>query len=139
MWTKNDIKKMKELLFGNTSVQLDPLKSHKPLSKGMTTLEGQVNNGADQLLEQMEILVKRAKDIQERKRISKIIYASKIGFEPLVKGIYHLYIFNDSKFISLIGPNEWSRKKMDYIATIQLDYDHTWEVLELNKKDFFNI
>ena len=130
---------MKELLFGNTSVQLDPLKSHKPLSKGMTTLEGQVNNSADQLLEQMEILVKRAKDIQERKRISKIIYASKIGFDPLVKRVYHLYILNGSQFISLIGPNEWGRKKMDYIATIQLDYDHTWEVLELNKKDFFNI
>ncbi len=139
MLTKNDIKKMKELLFGNTSVQLDPLKSHKPLSKGMTTLEGQVNNSADQLLEQMEILVKRAKDIQERKRISKIIYASKIGFDPLVKGVYHLYILNNSQFISLIGPNEWGRKKMDYIATIQLDYDHTWEVLELNQKDYFNI
>jgi hypothetical protein len=130
---------MKELLFGNTPVQLDPIKSHKPLSKGMTTLEGQVNNSADQLLEQMEILVKRAKDIQERKRISKIIYSAKMGFEPLVKSVYHLYFLNEYLFISMIGPKEWGRKKMDYIATIQLDYDHTWEVLELNKKDFFNI
>ena len=130
---------MKELLFGNTSVQLDPLKSHKPLSKGMTTLEGQINNSADQLLEQMEILAKRARDIQERKRISKIIYSAKMGFEPLVKSIYHLYFLNEYLFISMIGPNEWGRKKMDYIATIQLDYDHTWEILELNRKDLFNI
>lgn len=62
-----------------------------------------------------------------------------MGFEPLVKSIYHLYFLNEDLFISMIGPNEWGRKKMDYIATIQLDYDHTWEVLELNKKDFFNI
>jgi hypothetical protein len=130
---------MKELSFKNSSIEIDPLKSHKPLSKGMTTLEGQIHNSADQLLEQMEILAKRARDIQERKRISKIIYDSKIGFDPLVKGIYHLYILNNYQFISLIGPNEWGKKKMDYVATIQLDYDHTWEILELNKKDFFNI
>lgn len=130
---------MKYLLINQSSIEIDPLRSHKPLSKGLTTLEGQINNSAYQLLEQMEILVKRAKDIQERKRISNIIYSAKIGFEPLVKSVYHLYYLNNEKFISMIGPNEWGRKKLDYIATIRLDYDHTWEILELNKKDFFNI
>ena len=130
---------MKDLIFKNDPINIDPLKSHKPLSKGMTTLEGQIINSADQLLEQMNILAKRAKDIQERKRISMIIYNSKIGFQPIVKNTYHLYIINNEKVISMIAPNEWGRKKFDFIATIRLDYDHTWEILDLNIKDYFNI
>lgn len=130
---------MTPLVLKTDPITIDPLKSHKPLSKGMSTLEGQIVNSADQLLEQMNILAKRAKDIQERKRVSTIIYSSRIGFEPLVMGIYHLYLKNGEQFISMIAPNEWGRQKFDYIATIKLDYDHTWEIIELNIKDYFNI
>lgn len=130
---------MTNLTINKNSIQIDPNKSHTNMSKGMFTLEGQLNNSAEQLIEQMNILANRAKEIQERKRISKIIYNSKIGFEPIVKGIYYLYIKNDGQFISMISPKEWGRKSFDYIAQIQLDYDHTWEILELNNVNFFNI
>ena len=130
---------MENISLLKNNISIDPLKSHLPLSKGMTTLEGQLNNSADQLIEQMNILVDRAKKIQERKRISTKIYASKIGFEPIVKGIYYLYTKEDGQFISMISPKEWGRKKFDFIAKIQLDYDHTWEILELNNVEFFNI
>lgn len=130
---------MKDLIFKNDPVSIDPLKSHTPLSKGMTTLEGQVVNSAEQLLEQMNILAQRARNIQERKRISKIIYQSRLGFQPIVKNTYYLYILRGEQFISMISPKEWGRKKLDYIATIKLDYDHTWEILELNIEDYFNI
>ena len=130
---------MNEISLKNTSVEIDPNRAHLPLTKGMTTLEGQLNTSAEQIMEQMEILVSRAKKIQERKRISTKIYASKIGFEPIVKGIYYLYLKDDGQFISMISPKEWGRKKFDYIAQIQLDYDHTWEILELNNQEFFNI
>jgi hypothetical protein len=130
---------MENLILGDNLIPIDPNKSHTNLSKGIFTLEGQLNNSAEQLIEQMNILANRAKQIQERKRISKIIYNSKIGFEPIVKGIYYLYIKDDGQFISMISPQEWGRKKFDYIAKICLDYDHTWEILELNNQDFFNI
>ena len=130
---------MKDLIQKTNPIELDRNRLHQPLTKGLTTLEGQLNNSADQIIEQMNILVERAKKIQERKRISSKIYASKIGFEPIVKNIYYLYIKDDGQFISMISPKEWSRKKFDYIAQIQLDYDHTWEILELNNKEFFNI
>lgn len=129
---------MENLSINKSSIQIDPNKSHTNMSKGMFTLEGQLNNSADQLIEQMNILAHRAKLIQERKRISKIIYNSRIGFEPIVKGIYYLYIKEDGQFISMISPKEWGRKKFDFIAKIELDYDHTWEIIELNDKDFFN-
>ncbi|MFN3346026.1 MAG: DUF2452 domain-containing protein, partial [Chloroherpetonaceae bacterium] len=34
-------------------------------------------------------------------------------------------------FLSLVAPNEWGRsKKMDYVATVKLLADHTWDVIE---------
>ena len=130
---------MKDLITKSNPIELDPNRLHKPLTRGLTTLEGQLDNSADQIMEQMNILVERARKIQERKRISSKIYSSRIGFEPIVKNIYYLYIKDDGQFISMISPKEWGRKKFDYIAQIQLDYDHTWEILELNNKEFFNI
>jgi hypothetical protein len=80
---------------------------------------------------------------KEKKRISKIIYQSEIKFEPIVLGIYYLYIRNSSEqFISMIGPNEWGRSQknlLDFIAKIRLQYDHTWEVLDLNCLNYFDI
>jgi len=40
----------------------------------------------------------------------------------------------------MIGPTEWSRSQknhLEYIAKIRLQYDHTWEILNLNKQDYF--
>ena len=42
----------------------------------------------------------------------------------------------------MVGPNEWGRSqknKLDFIAKVRLQYDHTWEILELNNANFFNI
>lgn len=130
---------MENISLSNNIISIDPLKSHLPLSKGMTTLEGQLNTSADQIVEQMNILVNRAKIIKERKRVSKIIYNSQIGFEPIVKNTYYLYLKDNKQFISMISPTEWGKKKFDYLAKIQLDYDHTWEILELNNTNFLNI
>jgi hypothetical protein len=48
--------------------------------------------------------------------------------------IYHLYRrkTNGESLISLIAPHEWGRKQpYDYMATVKLLYDHTWEILAL--------
>ena len=114
---------------------------HKPIARGLFTLDGQVDIQANNILEQLEVLKRQFLEIEEKKRISKKIYDSEIKFEPIVLGIYYLYIRNHTEqFISMIGPNEWGRSQknhLEYVAQVRLQYDHTWEILELNKNDYF--
>ena len=112
---------------------------HKPIARALQTLDGQADAQADQISEQLEILFERASKLAERRRVSKIIYACQFGFQPIVKHAYHLYRATDRLFVSMIGPNEWSARSgrsLEYIAKIQLDYDHTWEILELAEDIF---
>jgi hypothetical protein len=115
---------------------------HKPIARGLFTLDGQIDIQAQNIIEQIEVLKRQALEINEKKRISKKIYKSEIKFEPIILGIYYLYIRNETEqFISMIGPNEWGRSlrnKLSFVAKIYLQYDHTWEIIELNIKDYFN-
>ncbi len=114
---------------------------HKSVARGLFTLDGQIEIQGQNILEQIELLQKQALEIQEKRRISKIIYQSEIKFDPVILGIYYLYIVNDTRqFISMVGPNEWGRSlrnKLSFVAKIRLQYDHTWEILELNIKNYF--
>jgi hypothetical protein len=98
----------------------------------MTAMYEQTDRQMDQLREQMETLVIQAKELQKRKHISEMIYQATLNFRPVMGHTYHLYKKKDETHtISLIGPNEWGRKKpYTYIATCKLLYDHTWEILE---------
>jgi len=113
---------------------------HKPIAKGLVALEGQIDISATNILEQYETLKKQALAIQEKKRISLKIYEAEIKFEPIILGIYNLYRTETNTFISMVGPTEWGRsmkRKIEFIAKIKLDYDHTWQILELNDSEFF--
>ena len=109
----------------------------RPTDKGrikgnaMMAMYEQTDRQMHQLKEQMETLVKQAKSLQRRKEISEIIYRAALAFRPVVGHIYHLYEKKDgSHTISLIAPNEWgSKKPYVFLATCQLLYDHTWEIL----------
>jgi len=114
---------------------------HKPIAKGLVALEGQIDISATNILEQYETLKKQALQIQEKKRISLKIYEAEMKFEPIILGIYNLYKdVSNRTFISMVGPNEWGRsmkRKIEFIAKIKLDYDHTWQILELENSDYF--
>jgi len=114
---------------------------HKPLTKGLMTLNGQIEIQARNILEQIDLLKKQAQQVENKKIISKKIYSSEIKFEPIITGIYYLYIRNGrDKFISMVGPTEWGRSlksNLEYMATIQLQYDHTWKILHTNFKNYF--
>ena len=109
----------------------------RPTDKGrikgnaMMAMYEQTDRQMHQLKEQMETLVKQAKSLQKRKEISEIIYRAALAFRPVVGHIYHLYEKKDgSHTISLIAPNEWgSKTPYVFLATCQLLYDHTWEIL----------
>lgn len=132
----NELQKVNQ---SNIIVKTEDL--HKPIAKGLVALEGQIDISANNILEQYEILKKQALAIQEKKRISTKIYEAEMKFEPIILGTYYLYRWESNRtFISMIAPLEWGRsmkKKIDYIAKIKLDYDHTWQILDLNDVEYF--
>jgi hypothetical protein len=104
----------------------------------MMAMYEQTDRQIGQLREQMETLVAQAKSLQRRKEISEVIYEATLGFRPVVGHIYHLYRKkDDSHTISLIAPDEWEPCPYTYLATVQLLYDHTWEVLAQAEEESF--
>ncbi len=97
----------------------------------MMAMYEQTDRQMDQLKNQMETLVQQAQMLKRRKEISEQIYQAALAFRPVVGHVYHLYVKdNGTSTISLIAPEEWGRKcPYTYIATCQLLYDHTWEIL----------
>lgn len=133
------MKKPEIVKFERSSAIVRVSDQHKPIARALQTLDGQADAQADQISEQLEILLERASKLAESRRISKIIYSCQFGFQPIVKHVYYLYRATDRLFVSMIGPAEWStrsRKSLEYIAQIRLDYDHTWEIMELAEDIF---
>lgn len=112
----------------------------KPIDQGRTkalaieAMHKQTDLQMNQIRKQMELLAEQAKKIQKRVEISEIIYGAEMGFKPLIGKTYHLYQRSDqTAVLSVVGPDEWGRKGcpyQDFLATICLLADHTWEVME---------
>jgi hypothetical protein len=98
----------------------------------MMAMYEQTDRQMGQLKDQMETLVRQAQVLQRRKEISEQIYQATMNFRPVIGHIYHLYQRKKegNPLISLVSPEEWGVKPpYDYLATVQLLYDHTWEIL----------
>ena len=99
----------------------------------MAAMKDQTDREMKQLYDQMQILVQQARDIKGRVEVSEKIYSSQINFEPVIGHIYFLYDReNQETVLSMISPMEWGESLpfKEYLATIKLLSDHTWEVLE---------
>lgn len=113
----------------------------KPEDKGKITgravaaMHSQTDMQMSQIYQQMQLLADQAKKIQARVEVSERIYQASIAFEPLINHRYFLYQKSDGlDFLSMIGPEEWGRKKdfASFIAEIKLLADHTWDILREN-------
>ncbi len=111
----------------------------KPEDKGqikgqaMGAMQDQTSRQFDQIFEQMRTLLDQANQLKKRVEVSERIYQTDIGFTPVIGQTYHLYTReNDKDFLSLIAPKEWGRSKkwVDYLGTVRLLSDHTWELLK---------
>lgn len=111
----------------------------KPLDKGrikgnaMAAMVEQTNMDLNQIREQIELLARQAKAIQDRVEVSKMIYEADTSFEPIIGKIYHLYERkNGTRVLSMVAPNEWGRKFpfKAHRAKVRLLADHTWDVME---------
>ena len=101
--------------------------------RAISAMEHQTDMQLKQIREQMQLLADQAKQLNDRKIISELIYGAEMRFEPVINHIYYLYQKDDGIYLlSLIGPNQWgrSKKSFDYIATVRLLADHTWDILD---------
>ncbi|GAB3337883.1 DUF2452 domain-containing protein [Marivirga atlantica] len=139
---KIDLEKMKE---GTTdkpgtisfphhsgSAIIKPTDKGKIKGRAVAAMHQQTESQMGQIYEQMQLLAEQAKAIQNRVEISERIYLAKISFEPLINHTYYLYQNSKNEdVLSLIAPQEWGRSSsMQYLATVKLLADHTWEVLD---------
>lgn len=113
----------------------------KPEDKGrikgnaISAMEHQTDMQLSQIYQQMQLLADQAKQLNDRKVISEIIYAAEMRFVPLINHVYHLYENEDTSYLlSLIAPDQWgrSKKSFEFVATIRLLADHTWDILDKN-------
>ncbi len=100
--------------------------------KSVMAMEQQTDNQMQQLYDQMDLLVKQANSLKNRRIVSERIYLADVPFEPLIGHTYFLYQRSEtSDVLSMIAPEEWGRSKkfQKYIAKVSLLADHTWDVL----------
>ena len=104
----------------------------KVKGRALSAMYEQTQYQLDQIKEQIELLAQQAKKINDRALLSQEIYLSKMSFEPLPGHTYYLYANDrDERILSMIGPDEWGRKKpYAYLAKVKLLADHTWEILD---------
>ncbi|MGH1334735.1 MAG: DUF2452 domain-containing protein [Aureispira sp.] len=117
----------------------------KPIDQGRTkglavkAMHKQTDMQLDQLRRQMELLAKEAQKIQKRVEISEIIYGAEMGFKPLIGKTYHLYQrANETAVLSVVGPKEWGPRGhpyQDFLSTVSLLADHTWEIHDDKESD----
>ncbi|THH41227.1 DUF2452 domain-containing protein [Neolewinella litorea] len=110
----------------------------KPVDRGkitglaMTAMYEQTNMQLDQIRAQMELLATQANEITHRMTVSERIYEAEMNIDPIVNRTYYLYERSNGKSVlSLISPAEWGpRPPYNFLATVRLLGDHTWEVIE---------
>lgn len=113
------------------SALVKPEDKGKIKGRALSAMEHQTDMQLSQIYEQMQLLADQVKKLNQRKEISEIIYQAEMRFEPLINHVYHVYKKDNGTFLlSLIAPEQWGRSsKFEFIATVRLLADHTWDVL----------
>jgi hypothetical protein len=107
-----------------------PTQSGVIKGRAMKAMQEQTQKQMDQLYEQMKLLAKQAKELQDRAEVSHLIYKAQISFEPLIGETYYLYEKDDgTQLLSILSPMDWKNNPYKkFIAKVRLMADHTWDV-----------
>lgn len=110
------------------SAVIKPVDKKGMVGSSLAAVEEQAEMQLNQVREQLETLLKRAKEIKDRVAFSQQVYEADINFVPVVGETYHMYEKFDGNYImSLVAPWEW--KKIPYksfTGSVQLLADRTW-------------
>ncbi len=114
------------------SINIIPEDVGKLKSRALSAMHEQTSQQLMQIQKQVELLLSQANSIKKRVEVSEMIYQAKLSFEPFVGNTYYLYELDNEYRLMLIGPNEWGRSKnklLNFISTVKLLSDHTWEII----------
>jgi len=110
------------------SAPVKPNDTKRIKKRGYAAMQEQTDQQLNQIREQIELLAKQADTINRRKELSAMIYAAEINFEPDINYIYHLYRKENGVFlVSLIAPDEWRKCPYEFLTSVRLLADRTWE------------
>ncbi len=115
-----------------SSPKIEPIDKRLLKANAHESMQHQAEQQISMLKKQAELLMKQAKEIEERLAVSHAIYKADINFEPIINGIYHLYQKEEgTQQLSMVAPYEWGNKMpfQAYLHTVRLMADRTWEVL----------
>lgn len=121
------------------SIVIKPEDQGKLKSRALSAMREQTGKQLAQIQKQAALLAKQAQELQKRVEISEKIYLAELSFEPFVGHIYHLYNKQGLFKLYLIGPDEWGKTKpenIEFISSVKLLSDHTWEVLNSLNENF---
>ena len=111
---------------GAPIIRVDDIVSWK--SRGITNVNKEFENKFKELKNQYESLMQEFE-------WNELVYNAKFAFEPVIGGIYHLYVSEEgNNFLSLISPQEWNK---EHLGTFKLNSDKKWIALHEKEKYLF--
>ncbi|WP_317899593.1 DUF2452 domain-containing protein [Aurantibacillus circumpalustris] len=115
------------------SVVVKPEDVGKLKSRALSAMHEQTNRQLLQLQKQAELLAHQANELNQRVKLSELIYTAEISFEALIGHVYYLYKKEQAHRLMMIAPDEWGRKKpetLEFVSSVKLLSDHTWEIIK---------
>ncbi|MDA9555473.1 DUF2452 domain-containing protein [Pelobium sp.] len=113
---------------------------NKVRANAVEAMHMQAQQQINMLKKQAELIMQQVKDIEDRLKISELIYKAEMKFKPVMGQVYHLYEKEEQGqyLVSMIAPQEWGRSKSfkRYLSTIRLLSDSTWDVLDKTNINF---
>jgi len=96
----------------------------------LSAAEHHANKQIDFLKQQAELIMKQAKEIDQRVKLAYTISTARYNFVPCHLKEYYLYKKNDEYTLTLIGPDEWKSPYGEFVAKVRQLGDSTWEKVE---------
>jgi len=121
------------------SVVVKPEDEGKLKSRALSAMREQTNKQLAQIQKQAALLAKQAQEIQKRIEISEKIYTADLSFEPFIGHTYHLYKKDEAFKLYMIAPDEWGKtvpENLEFISSVKLLSDHTWELVDSFGENF---
>lgn len=115
-----------------SSPKINPVDKRLVKANAFETMQHQANQQILMLKRQADLLMEQARQIEERLKISQMIYEADLNFEPVIGTVYHVYEKKGKTVLSLVAPYEWGAKLPfdKHICSARLLADKSWDLLK---------
>lgn len=115
-----------------SSPKINPIDKRLVKANAFETMQHQANQQIMMLKRQADLLMEQARQIEERLKVSQMIYEADLNFEPIIGTVYHVYEKKGKTILSLVAPFEWGAKLPfdKHICSARLLADKSWDLLK---------